>query len=754
MRLIRWGIALAGALGIATGVWVALPLPAGLLAPGVEQSLQIQARDGQLLRGTRAEDGSLARWVPLEEMDPDLTRAFVAVEDRRFYLHHGIDPRAIGRALSDNVRHRRVVSGASTITMQLSRLLRSLGHGPIDKAAQALWALRLEAHLKKTEILEQYLNRVPLGQGTVGVAAAARLYFGSAPSELSLGQAALLAALARSPSGHNPIVAPSRAILRREIGLGALLRDGYADAEEVRRARTEPLQGTAARRPFLAPHFTSRLLTEAEEAERPISGTWRTSLDLPLQEMLEGEVRHTVAMLGDRGVEHAAAVVLNNRSGEILAWVGSPDFWADTAGQVDMVIGRRQPGSALKPFLYALAFDRGVTAATVLADVAVTYQTAGGPYHPRNYDRRYHGPVRAREALGSSFNVPAVSLADRIGVGALLHGLQQAGFGSLNRSQEFYGLGLALGNGDVTLLELANGYRTLANGGRWSPVRSMAAAADAGTGDTRRVVSSRAAYLALDILSDPDARAPGFGLRTPFDWPFRAAVKTGTSRHFTDNWAVATTAGFTVAVWVGNFNGRPMEGVSGITGAGPLLHRAVLMTARRFSPGVLPHPDEIGLVPRTICRVSGLRPGALCPTMVEHFIPGTEPDGTCDWHTPEGVMLPVEYAEWTATETPVRTAAGRDLASRTPGEVARPGGGSTTRFTITSPANGDRYQIPPGVEARYATIALRAAGGERQVRWYVDGRPTADHRWRLTPGRHQIRATAGSASDEVTITVE
>lgn len=745
MRLIRVGIGILAALGIAAGVWVAVPLPAGLLAPAEGQSLLIQSRDGQLLRSTRADDGSLARWVRLEEIDPDLSRAFVAVEDRRFYQHHGIDVRAVGRALRDNIRRRRVVSGASTITMQLARLLHPIGRGPVDKLAQALWALRLEAHLSKAEILEHYLNRVPLGQGAVGVAAAARLYFGTAPGEVSLGQAALLAALARSPSGHNPLVSMSRAARRREIGLAALRREGYAGPDDVRRALAEPLTAVPARRPFLAPHFTSRLLASAEAGQRPLRGTWRTSLDLFLQEMLEGEVRHTVSQLQDRGVEHAAAVVLENRSGEILAWVGSPDFWADTAGQVDMVTGTRQPGSALKPFLYAIAFDRGVTAATVLADIAVTYQTAGGPYHPRNYDRRYHGPVRAREALASSFNVPAVGLADRLGVGTLLHGLQRAGFVSLDRSPEFYGLGLALGNGDVSLLELANGYRALANGGRWSPVRWLAAG-EPPSSEAHRVVSERAAYLTLDILADPEARAPGFGLRTPFDWPFRVAVKTGTSRHFTDNWAVATTAGFTVAVWVGNFNGRPMEGVSGITGAGPLLHRAVLMTARRIPAGDLPRPEDRGLVPHLVCRVSGMRPGAYCSTLPEYFVPGTEPEHACDWHTPDGVVLPVEYAEWAAVGAPARPA-----AARAP-DAPPPSGGP--RFAITSPGDGDHYRVPPGVEGRYATIALRAAGSLRPVRWYVDDQPVAHPRWPLVPGRHRIRATTGTLSDEVTITVE
>jgi penicillin-binding protein 1C len=734
-----------------------------MLAPSRAQSLTIEDRFGALLRTTRAGDGSLAGWVPLTSMDPDLPRAFVAVEDQRFYRHHGIDPRAVLRAARDNLIGGRVVSGASTITMQLARLVRPLGRGWDDKVVQALWALRLEAHLSKNEILEQYLNRVPLGQGAVGVDAGMRLYFGGSPAEASLGQAALLAALARAPSSQNPLVSPSRAARRRSVGLGALTREGYASREEAARAEREPLLGDGRATRFLAPHFTSRILLWAEEDQARLAGTWRTSLDLALQAELEDEVRHTVDQLRDQGARQAALVVLDNPTGEVLAWVGSPDFWADTAGQVDMVVSARQPGSALKPFLYALGFDRGATAATVLADVATTYQTPAGPYHPRNYDRSFHGPVRIREALASSYNVPAVELTDRIGYATLLRGLQRAGFVSLSRSPEFYGLGLALGNGDVTLLELANGYRALANGGIWSPTRwwpgEAASAFPVTRGaqlSTRRVVSAGAAALALDILSDPVARIPGFGLRTPFDWPFRAAAKTGTSRHFTDNWAVATTGRFTVAVWVGNFSGQPMAGVSGVTGAGPLLHRAVLVTARRYPPGDLPTPAGSGLRPVSVCRVSGLRASPDCPPMTEYFLPGTAPTVQCHWHDGGEVHLPGEYAEWEATErSGFRVPSSQKAALPEWSVGAEPGTQNPERFRITSPENGDHYRIPPGVERRYATVALRASGsGGAIVRWSVDGRAVTGERWTLTPGSHRIRAASSRESAEATVTVE
>lgn len=720
-----------------------VPLPATLADPGPVPSLVLLDRHGLPLRATRAEEGARGGWTSLADLDPKLLQAFLAVEDRRFYEHAGVDVRALARALVQDVRAGSVVSGGSTIPMQLARLLRGTPRTLSGKLRQIAWALRLDAHLDKQSILEQYLNRVPLGQGTAGVTAAAELYFGADPRNLSLGQAALLAALAHAPSRDNPLVDPGRARARRALALGRMAALGYARPEDIARATAEPVLAHDPASPFLAPHFTTRVLQWTDEDGALPTGEWQTTLDLGLQTALEAEVRHTVEFLADRGVAHAAIVVLDNAGGDVLAWVGSPDFFADTAGQVDMVVSPRQPGSALKPFLYGLAFDRGFTPASVLPDIPHTFQTTLGPYRPRNYDRAFHGPVRARDALGSSYNVPAVDLAQRVGVTSLLATLHDAGFNTLSHSAEYYGLGLSLGNGDVTLLELANGYRALANGGVWRPVR-WKTSADGATEQERRVMSRQAAALVLDVLSDPVARLPSFGAETPLDLPFKAAAKTGTSRHFTDNWAVATTSGFTVAVWVGNFSGRPMQGVGGITGAGPLLHRAALLVAQRYPPGSLPTPAQTGAIAVQVCRLSGLRAGPECPPMSEWFMPGTEPTRECDWHRAGRVVLPVEYTEW----KPAATAGWVD-----PGPAAR-GSEGPTEFRILSPQDGDRYSLPVGADARYATIALRAAGGDGSVRWFVDGREWRQGRWRLAPGRHVIRAvTVRGASDEVRIDV-
>ena len=301
-------------------------------------------------------------------------------------------------------------------------------------------------------------------------------------------------------------------------------------------------------------------------------------------------------------------------------------------------------------------------------------------------------------------------------------------------------------------IELANAYRALVAGGLWKPYRWLVSgpSIESDAAAERRVISQAAAYLVLDILDDPVARTPGFGVDTPFDFPFPVAAKTGTSRRFTDNWAVGATGAFTVAVWVGNFSGRPMAGVSGISGAGPLLHRAVLATAQRIAPGQLPEPETAGAVPMAICRLSGLAATPECPSLVEWFIPGTEPRGECDWHRHGRVTLPPEYADWADgyEGANVRVAA---LESPDPGRAHVPS------FRIVAPQEGDRYTRPANTDPRYATIALRAVGtaDAGPIRWWIDGAEIAASRWQLQPGLHTIRAQAASGEwDEVTILVE
>jgi penicillin-binding protein 1C len=316
---------------------------------------------------------------------------------------------------------------------------------------------------------------------------------------------------------------------------------------------------------------------------------------------------------------------------------------------------------------------------------------------------------------------------------------------------------LALGNGDVTLLELANGYRALASAGMWSAVRlRLPAEGRLGATGTDKVMSPRAASLVLDVLADPVARIPGFGTSTPFDLPFPFAVKTGTSRHYTDNWAVGVAGGFTIAVWVGDFSGRPMDAVSGVSGAGPLLHRVALIAAQVVSPGALRSPAEYGGRLTRICRVSGRGATERCPGTEEWVFPDDPPIAPCDWHRADGLHLPLEYAEWSRqvqTEERVGVEVGV-AASVVAAEVAP---AAPERFRIVSPLEGDRLCVPPGVDPRYASISLQGAGGRGTgaAKWSVDGRPVRGGRWVLRPGPHTILAvTSAGERDSVRITVD
>ncbi|MDQ2665856.1 MAG: penicillin-binding protein 1C [Gemmatimonadota bacterium] len=767
VRAALLGAAACGVGVMALGIWMMRPLPVPMIAPPRAAGIVIEDRHGVVLRSTRSADGSRERWISYDHIDPDLINAFVAVEDRRFWDHHGIDVSAVARAVRENFLEQHVVSGASTITMQLARIVRPASRTWGGKLVQAMWALRIERHLDKQQILEQYLNRVQLGQATIGVGAASAAYFDASAQNVSIAQAATLAGIAHAPSRDNPLTSARRARVRRTHALERMRDVGSVTREDVARAGEEPIRIAPRALPFIAPHFTTRVLSWVGGSGKvALSATVRTSIDAQLQAEVEAEVGYTVRALKERGVEDAAAVVLDNRTGGVLAWVGSPDFWSTGDGQTDMVVSARQPGSALKPFLYGLALDRGFTAATILPDIPKSYAAAIGSYTPRNYDRRFRGPVRAREALASSYNVPAVELASRVGTGSLLHTLRLAGFESLKRDAEEYGLGLALGNGDVTLLELANGYRAMANDGVWTPWTWRATFASPGSSAVgrRRVLSSTASAIVLDMLGDASARIPGFGVSTPFDFPFPVAVKTGTSRHFTDNWAVATTRGFTVAVWAGNFNGRPMQGVSGVTGAGPLLHRVVMGVAKYVSPGVLTTPSEAGAVSAPVCRLSGMRATPKCAQLTEWFVAGTQPAESDDWERNGGVTLPSEFAAWSGQAMPSVGAptslassareGTSESASARAADDAHPR--EQVRFRIVSPLDGDRYAIPPGVEARYATLSLRAAGaGAERVRWLVDGASHEGARWPLREGTHVIKAVSTRGeSAETTIVVE
>lgn len=804
-RALRIGAALLAAPWLLLALWAALtPLPPELReGPGAyDASAVIRDRHGAVLRELRAGDGARARWVPLAEMGERLQRALIAAEDRRFARHPGVDPLAMLRAASQLAAERRVVSGASTLTQQLARTLRPRPRTLRGKVGEMALALRVEASLSKREILEQYLNRVSFGPGLRGAPAASRFYFDKPAADLSLAEAAALAALPRGPSLYDPRRGAALLVRRRDRILDRMLEGGLASAAEVAAAKAEPLALAPRGSGMGAPHLVEGVLSGAvDRAAGPLRdrvSEVTLSIDRGLQRELEVLALETTRSLADRAVTAAAAVVLDNASGEILAYVGSPGEGDEARlGHNDGVIARRQPGSALKPFVYELAMERlGWSAGTALPDVELELPLPSGSYAPRNYDGRFHGPVRLREALASSYNIPAVWAAAALGPERVLERLRALGFATLDREAAHYGAAIALGDGEVRLLDLAAAYATLARGGLHVPPRAVLAARDRAGAEIplppppppARVLDPIRARIITDILADSRARVGAFGEDSALELPFAAAVKTGTSKGFRDNIAVGYTPDLTVAVWVGNFDGAPMSGVSGVTGAGPLLHAALVAAARLRPPRAFAPPDPEAIAVVEICSLSGLRPTDACPHRRPELVPreGASELGACDMH--ERVRVDREnglragagcegaeveervFERYDARLRSWARAAGRPIApeERSPrcgGEPAGEGDArpreQARRVGIAFPADGARFVIDPSI-ASAQSIRLRAEvpAGARRPRFVIDGRaieaPRGSLDWPLAPGAHRLRAEADGAapSDEVEISVE
>ncbi|MES2150111.1 MAG: penicillin-binding protein 1C [Pseudomonadota bacterium] len=520
----------------------------------------------------------MLEWIELDAISPVMLRAVVVSEDQRFWSHNGVDFVGAVSALVDNLRRVRP-RGASTISMQLATMLeapsttRSWG----GKLLQVRKAMALELHWSKREILEAYLNLVPFRGELVGIDAAARGLLAKGPDGLDSADAAVLSALIRAPGAARYQIGRRACVTLRRMQLGAscdraafvatgLTRSGYA------------MPGVDD-----APHLARRLLRQPGQQ-------LRVTVDAGLQRFASETLRTHLAELSERNVEDGAIVVLDNLSGEVLAYVGSSGVLS-SASEVDGVAAARQPGSTLKPFLYGLAIDqRWLSASSVLDDSPLALNTPSGLYIPQDYDRHFRGAVSVRSALGSSLNVPAVRALTMVGVDRFLGTMRDFGLSGLAHDADHYGFGLALGGAETNLLELSNAYRALANGGTWSEVRFTP---DQAQGVARQVLGSQASFIIGDILSDPNARAITFGLSSALSTRTWAAVKTGTSKGMRDNWTIGYTNRYTVGVWVGNFSGAPMWDVSGVTGAAPIwrdmvehLHEQVASRAPAPPPGV------------------------------------------------------------------------------------------------------------------------------------------------------------------------
>ncbi|WP_200934443.1 MULTISPECIES: penicillin-binding protein 1C [unclassified Methylophilus] len=557
---------------IVASAWVFLaPVPSFEQARSATRSSEavLLDRDGQVLQRLRLDkQRRMLAWVPLQDISPTLQQAVLVAEDKRFYSHSGVDLMAAGSAVLDNL-HRSRARGASTISMQLAKLLNAPADGSsqnswLSKLNQIRYALALELHWSKPQILEAYLNRVTFRGELVGVDAAARGLLAKGPNGLDNIDAAILASLIKSPGASRSRLAKRACATLQTMSFFTGNKSKPDSCMQVT-LRTALLPS----RPFPiagmddAPHLARHLLNKNGEQ-------LKSSIDASVQRFARNTLHTHLAQLADQNVEDGAVVVLDNLSGEVLAYVGSSGDLSG-ASEVDGVAALRQPGSTLKPFLYALAMDQGwLNASSVLDDSPLALTTPSGLYIPQDYDRHFQGAISVRTALGASLNVPAIRTLTLVGVDPFLDKLRKLGLSSLTRDADHYGFGLALGGAETTLLQLTNAYRALANGGLWQAVSFIPASTSTVEGESRQVFSPQASFIIGDILSDPGARTITFGLSSPLSTRTWAAVKTGTSKAMRDNWAIGYTDRYTVGVWVGNFSGAPMWDVSGITGAAPV----------------------------------------------------------------------------------------------------------------------------------------------------------------------------------------
>lgn len=755
----RWGRRLSRSRRTQAAVATCLSFPAALVIfaycapfspPGDRLTVPgtvVLAADGTVLQRDTA--GGLRIPIALDAVAPVMIDATVAAEDSRYWRHPGVDPIAVARAA---LSWRDSPSGASTITQQLSRrvyLQDSSGPRLLRKARESLLALQLEAHRSKREILQMYLNEVYYGRGAYGVEAAARVYFGTSAANLDLARASLLAGLPQIPAAYDRAVDSSAARARQRYVLDRLVAEGKVSRDAADEAAAAPLVFLPVLPPALAPHLVQFALDELARLRPDLAGkrglVVQTTLDAGLQADAERSVRVRLEELRGRDATNAAVVVLDPRTGAVLAMVGSAGFESADAGEVNMALALRQPGSTLKPFLYAAALERGYTAGSPLLDVATAFPDDGALYAPNNADRRFHGPVTLRQALASSYNVPAVRTLDAIGIDAFLDAAHRFGLRTLTDTER-YGLALTLGGGEVRLLDLAAAYGAIADGGLLAEPFAVARVRDSagrvlyerGEAAMSRATSPEVAFLLADILADPVARVPGFGERSVLDTPFGAAVKTGTTTGWRDNWAVGFTRERVAAAWVGNADGSPMRDISGVDGAGPIW-RDVMDAAvtGRDARGFPPPPR---MVRASVCVPTGLRPGPDCPSPVdEWFIAGTEPGGTERYYAraPGGQLsaaLPDEAAAW-ASDAGLR----------------RPGAAAVVSVRLVAPADGAVFFVAP--ELGRQELLLRAtAPGAVTISFEIDGAaagavrgPDGSVAWLLEPGRHMLRASAAFA---------
>lgn len=665
------------------------------------------------------EDGLRREYYQLKDISPELVRSFIQEEDKNFYRHCGIDFLSIIRALVQNRRAGRIVSGASTITMQLSRIIwpRKGKATVTTKAKEAVRAVYLEIKLSKDEILELYLNSVPFGFQVEGVVSAARSFFSTDAFSLTPEQCAALAKIPRRPTEFAP-------------------------------------QKTYSY-PARCPHFVAHVIESYKRRGEVIPPDVTLSVDSALTEYAELLIQQRLEEYKEARIHNGAAFAINNKTGEVLIWAGNASFHDSShAGQIDGVTVKNQPGSSMKPFLYALALERGFSPTSVLPDIQQDFGS-DGVYVPLNFNNRYNGPVRFRVALASSLNIPAVYLLHQIGLPEYMEQLYKLGFDSLKGTEKGTGLSLALGSSEVTLEEMVRAFSVFVNNGvlldiRYTKLMETNGNSGSTTKKPVRVYQKDTAHIMCDILTDESARSLGFGHASVFDTPYPSIFKTGTSNQFQNIIALGATPEYTAGVWMGNFEGQTVIGQTGSSIPAKvvraLLDELVKQNNSGTTAAAFRQPTHYHK--RRVCALSGMQPADCCPSVVEEYVKDGEQLAVCNWHYAENgrikIRYPSEYQHWADSANFL----GNSSAEENKNE-------RNTALTITYPRNGAVFVYDASLPSHVQALVVTAVGGEsRNATLYVDGSPvgTASNvfRWNipLSPGDHTLAVTCGTEKAE------
>lgn len=800
-------------LGLWLFIFVSRTWPTAYPLKAERNSTLIYDRNGSLLREVHLEGGTSKRWIPLKDIPTWVQEAVLTAEDRRFYYHFGADPLAIMRSAYYNCKVGRVLMGGSTISEQLIRLLMPARPRTLkNKFIELLYSLRLSFNFSKAQILEAYLNRVYFGGQAYGLEAAAQLYFGCPARALSPAQGAFLTVLVRSPQELAPYKDINPALkLQRDLLL-SMEKRGVLDKADLERALAEKITLAPLSERFAAPHFCDFVVAQNEQWPAQDAVRINTTLDLKIQNYAENVLNYHLEHLASHNVKNGSLVVLDIKSGDILAMVGSKNYFSLPDGQNNGCLTLRQPGSALKPFTYALALQHGFTAASILPDLSYLDAMLKDAFVPENYDRQFHGPVRLRQALACSYNVPAVYVLQKVGINSLLELLHNLGFTELNKSAQHYGLGLTLGSGEVNLLHLANAYRALARGGRCQVVRFCQSYTDS-RGEKhflpledmeQKVVPPEVCTLISDILADSRARAEAFGYHSALNLPFRCSVKTGTSKDYRDNWCIGYDDNYVVGVWTGNFDASAMRHVSGITGAAPIF-RDVMKYVHQYRSRSSKianiskfNEAEPELEKKWICAESGSTPGPYCYNKIqEYFLINAFPNEICQVHKlycfskidrqpinplscrPSEYftkVVPVYsplYRAWMREHKmiiPPQWALYREVSSEERQKYAQSSdlnmqnGSEPPKDKIIFPEDGAVFRIDPFLKRQHQNVNLRATSSapNKKLTWKIDGKifqvSSEPHvvSWPLREGVHRITLQAKDSKspvDSITITV-